>query len=223
VVDPSILPDARPPQVVKVLKADNSAPKTPRNYPPKSNANKNKLPLSVQQMVERAKMPPTKRPMAKTTPSRKRPTSNQPRRITPAKRQYPPTKSPSMDLGMKLPPGGIPKDVLHLLQKSVKPPPRRRERVNSNRNSNLKAKRQQANTARKTNPKQQPTKPQPTKSPRRTAVNNKTPVPRRDRLAEMMAQMNRRRNQQRNTGNQSNVPRNDPLAALLGKIMLIVR
>lgn len=193
VVDPAILHDVLPPEILKILQGANAFPE-----------------LRKPKMANRAPKAASKT-------------------MTP-----PPTKSyPHNAGGNTFPPGGLPHEVLEMLQRSRRPPassakqqqnPRRlRQKLTKIPSATPKPRRKQKITSRR---RQIPTRPPtsaPTRTPKPRAPRPRAPRPRADPLAGIIKQVSGSRRQskapQRNRKPQvkpQSGPRQDPLAALLG-------
>lgn len=193
VVDPSVLPDVLPPEILKVLGRTSNKERTSGNSKPsaptRASSETQRLPASVQEMLNRATKPQTSR------------------------KSVAPTKSTSNDLGgMALPPGGLPSDVLKMLRQSIQPPANTDRRRNSNA-GNQKSPRLTTQT-----PRSQRT---PSPSQKRTQSPSRKTGSRQDPLADLMAQLQGKQGQQKGpkrSGSAPSQPRQDPLAALLAGV-----
>lgn len=200
VVDPSILHDVLPPEILRILQGANAFPE-PRKPIPTTRSKPPRLP----KMANRAP-----KPVFRATPP-------------PRTKSYPHSAG-----GHAFPPGGLPHEVLEMLQRSRRPPPssthrqqnprRLRQKMTKIPPVTTKPRRKQRITSRR---RQIPTR-SPTRAPTR-APRPRTPRPRANPLAGIIKQVSGSRRQsktpQRNRRPQvkpQSGPRHDPLAALLG-------
>lgn len=189
VVDPSVLADVLPREILKILgrsnNAQNPSRKSSQTGVTKAPARVARLPESVQRMLNRASKPPT----ARTNQS--------------------PPKSPSNSKPeMAQQPGALPPEVLRMLQQSIKP------RTDAGRTGSSKKVAQDARNKPSGQPRSGRISNQsPSRSPppiRKASPSGSDP------LANIMAELQRGQKKGTQAKAPSSGPREDPLAALLG-------
>lgn len=195
VVDPSVLPDVLPPEILRMLERSNLSPENKVQSQSSSRSNgastsgSSALPPEIQRMLDRSSAPP---------------------------KETSPPIIPPVDVAQGAkpsPPGSLPPEVLSMLQRSMQPPSPRGTKQAASNNAEKQPQPSPTSQSRAKAP-----------TPKRTPSPPGNPGAGPDPMSDFMAQLSRAQGSQTpQTMRPQSGPREDPLAALLGKISLARR